>query len=122
MKKEAIKNSGKVSVIFEMSAEIEAETLALVGDFNDWDQTATLMKRRKDGSWARNLRLDPGTYRFRFLADGVTWHNAWDADRYEPSGMGGDNSVVEIEAQQATGPGRNILDKVTRGQGDGVNW
>jgi len=98
MKKEAIKNSSKVSVTFEMPGEIGAETLALVGDFNAWDQAATPMKRRKDGVWAKTLRLEPGTYRFRFLADGANWHNAWDADRYEPSGLGGDNSVVEVEA------------------------
>ena len=77
MKKESIKNSNKVSVTFEMPAEIQAETLALVGDFNDWDLEKTPLKRRKDGTWARTLRLAPGAYRYRYLADGATWHNDW---------------------------------------------
>jgi len=98
MKKKAIKNSRKVSVTFEMPAEIEAKTLALVGDFNDWQENATMLKRKKDGTWAKTLRLEPGTYAFRYLADGTTWHNDWAADRYEPSGMGEDNSIVVVEA------------------------
>ncbi len=98
MKKDPVKNSDRVSVTFEMPADIVAQTLVVVGDFNEWDQAAHPMKRRKDGSWARTLRLVPGIYRYRFLADGKTWYNDWEADRYEPSGFGEDNSVVVVSA------------------------
>jgi 1,4-alpha-glucan branching enzyme len=98
MKKEAVRNSSKVSVTFEMPAEIEAQTLALVGDFNAWNESATQMQRRKDGSWSKTIRLEPGAYTYRYLADGARWLNDWAADRYEPSGLGEDNSVVVVEA------------------------
>jgi 1,4-alpha-glucan branching enzyme len=98
MKKEPVRNSSKVSVTFEMPAEVEAQTLTVVGDFNAWDEKAAPMQRRKDGTWARTIRLEPGAYAYRYLADGVRWLNDWSADRYEPSGLGDDNSVVVIEA------------------------
>ncbi len=98
MKKDPVAKSTKVSVTFELPADIQAETLALVGDFNDWDVNATLLKRRKDGIWAKTLRLAPGAYRFRYLADGTTWHNDPAADGYEPSGFGEDNSLVIVDA------------------------
>ena len=97
MKKVPIKNSDKVSVTFEMPADVEAETLILTGDFNDWGEKETQLKRRKNGTWACTLRLAPGTYTYRYLADGEVWHNDWNADAYQPSGMGEDNSVVVIE-------------------------
>lgn len=98
MKKDPIANSAKISVTFEMPAEIQAESLTLVGDFNDWDASAAPMKRRKDGTWARTLRLAPGTYRYRCVADGATWYNDPAADYYEASGFGEDNSVVVVGA------------------------
>ena len=96
MKKDPIANSTKTSVTFEAPAEIQAESLAVVGEFNDWDATAALMKQRKDGVWAKTLRLEPGTYYYRFLADGKVWHNDPNADGYQPSGLGEDNSVVVV--------------------------
>lgn len=96
MKKEPVTNSDRFSVTFELPAEIEAENVVVVGDFNDWDQEATVLKRRKDGTWAKTIRLAPGTYRFRYLADGSTWYNDWAADGYEPSGFGEDNSIVVV--------------------------
>ena len=62
MKKDPVANSTKISVTFEAPAEIQAESLAVVGEFNEWDATAAPMKRRKDGVWAKTLRLEPGTY------------------------------------------------------------
>ncbi len=96
MKKTSIANSTKVSVTFEAPAELRAETLAVVGDFNDWDEDAAPLKRRSDGTWAATLRLAPGVYRYRYVADGAAWYNDPEADYYEASGFGEDNSVVVV--------------------------
>ncbi|MDQ7035678.1 MAG: hypothetical protein Q9P01_12840 [Anaerolineae bacterium] len=37
---------------------IEAETIFLVGDFNDWDEEATLMDKLKDGRFKMVLDLE----------------------------------------------------------------
>ncbi len=88
----------KTTVTFEMrQADSEAE-VAVAGDFNEWSMSANPLKKQKDGSWSATVSLAPGTYRYRFVADGKKWLNDPTADRYEPSGLGEDNSVVVVEA------------------------
>jgi 1,4-alpha-glucan branching enzyme len=98
VKRDPVAKSNKWSVTFELPAEIKAEELSVVGDFNDWNAAGGQMKRRKDGTWAKTIRLAPGAYRFRYVADGGVWYNDPEADYYEPSGFGQDNSVVVLAA------------------------
>lgn len=88
---------GKVRVTFEVPCSIWAESIHLVGDFNDWDQQAHPLKkmRRSDATRRITLELDAGReYQFRYLVDGQKWYNDWQADAYAPNPFGGDNSVV----------------------------
>ena len=96
MKKEAIANSKKRSVTFELPG-VEADSVAVVGDFNSWNPATGAMKRRKDGAWTKAVRLEPGTYRFRYMADGNRWLNDPEADGYEASGMGEDNCILVVD-------------------------
>jgi len=96
VKKVPVKNSNKWTVTFVVAPEVDAQSVAVLGDFNEWDAEAGAMQQRKDGFWAKTIRFDPGTYRYRFLADGELWLNDPDADDYEPSGFGEDNSVLII--------------------------
>jgi 1,4-alpha-glucan branching enzyme len=97
MKKKAVANSNKVAVTFEAPANSSMQALNLVGDFNNWDQAATPMKRLKDGSWSATLRLAPGKYAYRYVTPEGSWRNDPMADGYEPSGFGEDNSVLLVE-------------------------
>ena len=55
------------------------------------------MKRRASGDFSVSLELEKGrSYRFRYLIDGCTFENDWDADRYETNPCGGEDSVVEV--------------------------
>ncbi len=99
MKRDRVAKSSKWSVTFEMPGEIEAQGLSVVGDFNEWNPAKDEMKRRKDGVWARRTRLDPGTYRFRYVSDQGAWYNDPAADGYEPSGLGEDNCLLILEAE-----------------------
>lgn len=96
MKKQAVANSKKTSVTFEAPADVQAKTVGVVGDFNNWDAAATPMKQKKDGSWSATLRLGPGAYRFRYVADGAWFFNDAQADGYEPSGFGEDNCILIV--------------------------
>jgi 1,4-alpha-glucan branching enzyme len=87
---------GKTSVTFDLPA-IEADTVAVCGDFNDWSHESHPLKRRKDGSFAATVRLGPGRYHFRYLIDGRHWENDWSADGYAPNDHGSDDSLVIIE-------------------------
>jgi 1,4-alpha-glucan branching enzyme len=48
----------------------EAQTVSLVGDFNDWNPDATPMARQPDGRWMASLDLSHGYHQYMFLVDG----------------------------------------------------
>jgi len=101
LKKQYLKR-GTVKVDFVLPAAVaaDAESAYLVGDFNNWDEGATPMKKLKNGTFKVTLDLEPGReYRFRYLVNGNQWHNDWDADRYEANPFSGDNSVVSTYPQ-----------------------
>lgn len=97
---------GKVRVTFALPAAIWADTIYVVGDFNNWERRATPM-RLSDAGWMATLELEPGrTYQYRYLLNDEEWHNDWNADGYEPNAYGGDNSLVitpEFEEERALG-------------------
>ena len=47
-----------------------ASRVCLMGDFNGWGHHQLPMSRTADGCWTAALRLAPGMYQFRYLADG----------------------------------------------------
>ena len=81
-------------VTFDLPAEVEGETVYLLGEFNDW-QTSHAMKRMKDGHWRVSVDLEPNReYQFRYLVDDQTWLNDPAADKYVANPYGCDNCVV----------------------------
>ncbi len=47
-----------------------AQSVFLVGDFNEWNSLATPMHRQTDGRWFAQVRLTHGHHRYFFLVDG----------------------------------------------------
>ena len=85
----------RVQVTFSLPADVQGEKVYLVGDFNNWDETAHPMTRADDGSFVLTLDLAPGQeYQFRYLVNGDEWHNDWKADKYVSNPYSGDNSVL----------------------------
>lgn len=74
LKKSYSKTGRACRVTFKMPAD--AETVAVLGEFNAWDPEAHPMKKRKDGSFSTTVSLAAGReYRFRYLLDGERWAN-----------------------------------------------
>jgi len=78
-----------------------AREVLLAGSFNDWNPTATPMRRRGTGGvWQVHIRLPAGVYQYRLVVDGQ-WqedpHNGWKTDNH----LGGYNSLVEIRHRAA---------------------
>ncbi|MBN1779492.1 isoamylase early set domain-containing protein [bacterium] len=100
LKKRILKNGSTCKVVFTIEKDIcpGAGTVNLVGDFNEWNKTATPMKRMENGSFSVALNLNTGNeYQFRYLIDGETWENDWHADKYVPTIFGDvENSVVVV--------------------------
>ena len=98
--KQFLKSKPECKVKFTLSAEDagNAETAALLGDFNSWDPAATPMKKQKDGSFSVTITLPTGqSSKFRYLLDGEHWANDPAADSFEfCSFAGGENSVLNL--------------------------
>jgi len=96
--KQQAKKKSSVRVTFELPSNIWAERVNLVGEFNDWDTTATPMSRtRSDANWKASLDLEVGKrYRFRYLVDGKEWLNDWHADDHVENPYGSYDSIVDL--------------------------
>jgi 1,4-alpha-glucan branching enzyme len=91
-------------VTFELPAAIDAEKVALCGEFNDWSPDTILLERDLDGAWHAIVPLEAGhAYRYRYLIDDEKWENSWHADAYVPNDHGSEDSVVVV-AQVAPRP------------------
>lgn len=86
-----------VSITFELSAAVGAVGAFVVGDFNNWSQSAHPMIRDDTGGFALTVELVSGRfYRYRYWVDGERWENDWNADSYIPNPYGGEDSVVDL--------------------------
>ncbi len=100
IKKQFLKSKPGCKVAFKLSKEqaTGAVKANLVGDFNNWNETADEMNSLKDGSFSLILDLKTGrNYQFRYLLDGATWINDEAADAYQASGFGdAQNGVIVL--------------------------
>jgi 1,4-alpha-glucan branching enzyme len=92
------KQADHVRVTFVLPSTMWAEKVSLVGEFNDWDTSATPMTHnRTDANWKASVDLPAGRrYRFRYLVDGKEWLNDWHADDHLENPYGSYDSVVDL--------------------------
>lgn len=88
----------KVSFSLDKNEAKHVSSAYLVGDFNEWNQSATPMKKLKDGSFKVSLDLDTGrAYQFRYFLNGTEWKNELDADGFITSPYGdSENSIIQL--------------------------
>ena len=88
----------KVTLSWQNDELEAAEQVAVLGDFNSWNPEESYpMKKLKNGTFKTTIDLEVGhEYQFRYLVDGEVWENDDQADKYVPTGLGEDNSVVVI--------------------------
>jgi hypothetical protein len=93
-------------VTFKIPAgQAEAQSIAVLGEFNGWNADAHPMEKRKDGSWSASVTMECGRpYRFRYLLDGNHWINDPEADSAVVNQFGSEDSVVAVEVQPAAAP------------------
>jgi anti-sigma factor RsiW len=75
----------------------DAQSVALVGDFNGWDASSTPLERLDGGVWSTTLALPPGRYHYMFLVDGKQWVADPLAAETSLDGFGAQNSVLNVE-------------------------
>jgi len=87
IKKQYLKNRSACKVTFKLPKEAapDAHKVSIVGDFNNWEGGAAVMKRLKSGDFTITMELETGS---------TKWENDWCADRYRPNPFGCDDSVI----------------------------
>jgi hypothetical protein len=90
-------------VTFKVRAGV-AQSVALVGGFNGWDEHRHLMQGPDaDGVWRITVEVSPGTWRYAFVVDGK-WVRPEGAPRYQEDGFGEEDGVLDLEAPAAPDP------------------
>lgn len=90
----------------------DVESVAIVGDFNQWRKDRTAMRSAGDGWWSCCLQLLPGTYQFQYFSEGQYFldYAAFGLE-HGPYGL---NSVVQVDtapvASSAPGTQAKALD------------
>ncbi len=65
-------DSGSAPVVFAY-VDPAARTVAVAGDFNQWNANAQPLARDSGERWTVSIKLPPGTYHYRFVVDGARW-------------------------------------------------
>jgi hypothetical protein len=98
-------STGRFDVTFDLPAELDIEQAAVVGEFNDWDETADPMSTQDDGRWSATVALESNrSYRFRYHLGADRWENDWNADHYVGNDFGGADSVVVVPEEPSAPP------------------
>jgi hypothetical protein len=73
-----------------------ASSVAIVGDFNDWEEGGSPLRRVSEGVWAITIPLAPGRYHYTFVVDGTKWVADPLAPRTIEDDFGRPNSVITV--------------------------
>ncbi|HBR93624.1 MAG TPA: hypothetical protein DEA90_05610, partial [Opitutae bacterium] len=82
---------------FRLGGFEQAQSVSLVGGFNDWNE-ATHQLERVDGGWELSTQFQPGRYLYKYVIDGAWQPDPAHAER-EADGFGGFNSIIGIAGQ-----------------------
>lgn len=74
----------------------DARSVTLVGDFNNWDPSATPL-RQVDGTWHVDIPLAAGRHSYAFVVDGGEWVPDPAAPREQDTDFGRSNSLLLVQ-------------------------
>ncbi len=87
-------------IVFELDAP-DAQSVQVLGDFNQWSRDTNVMRRGSDGRWRMTTMLPPGRYVYAFLVDGERFQRDPQRDAIEDRDFGVTGSELVVgEAPQ----------------------
>jgi len=87
--------AARVYVEFSLRAP-GATSVAVAGDFTEWEAQYTLEDLDGDGVWTGRVPVTPGVHEYMFVVDGSEWVTDPEADRYRDDGFGSRNAVLAV--------------------------
>lgn len=94
LKPRSNKKLGDKAAAFEYYAPM-AKSVFVAGTFNHWSQSASALKKDRNGKWKLELFLPPGRYEYRYFVDGA-WENDQRPVECVPNAFGSWNCVVKV--------------------------
>jgi len=91
-----MKKTSKVSIrkiIFSFHSPF-AEEVFVAGTFNNWEPRRDPLKKNMKG-WKMSKYLEPGTYEYRFIVDGI-WVDDPACMSRRPNQYGSENCILEV--------------------------
>ena len=84
-------------ILVEFSLEAPgATTVAVAGDFSEWESDFVLDDADGDGIWTGRIPITPGLHKYMFVIDGTDWVTDPGAQRYSDDGFGNRNAVLAV--------------------------
>ncbi len=102
LKKQYLKDKPACKVTFTLPKEVVngAQEVKVLGDFNEWSWENGVSMKASKTAYTAVVELTTGNdYQFRYLIDNEIWENDWQADAYQVTPFGVENSVVSLEAK-----------------------
>jgi serine protease AprX len=91
--------NGRLLFVFH---DDEAASVSVAGDFNEWDQLATPLKRNNEGLWSTNIIVPRlGRFEYKFIVNGQRWIEDPNNGMKAPDNFGGLNSVIVMTTEHA---------------------
>lgn len=78
-----------------------ATSVAVAGDFSEWEDRYTLEDLDGDGVWTGRVPMVTGVHQYMFVIDGVDWVTDPNAQHYADDGFGNRNAVIAVEASNS---------------------
>ena len=93
-----VAGSGPVEVVYvQFVLDAPAATsVAVAGDFTDWEPAFTLDDPDGDGIWSGRIPVRPGVHAYMFVVDETQWMTDPNAGRYQDDGFGNRNAVLAV--------------------------
>jgi hypothetical protein len=86
-------------VVFNFKPDGKPAKIFLAGNFNSWNPSDPKFLLKNDGPsgmWSITVKLAPGTYQYKFVADGQ-WIKDPSAPGSAPDGFGGQNGQFDVK-------------------------
>nr|WP_319401365.1 isoamylase early set domain-containing protein [uncultured Carboxylicivirga sp.] len=99
IKKQYLKSRPECKVTFKLGKLDNAESVSIVGSFNDWNPEDMSMEKLKNGSFTQTCYLETGKdIEFRYLINNSMWITEEEADDFVETGMGDNqlNAVIKL--------------------------
>jgi len=97
IKKQFVKSRNTTKVTFELGADVEADSVQLIADYNSWSPVA--FEQLKSGKWKLVQEVEPGqNYEFRYVLEqsgSYEFINDPEADYTVPNDQGTENAVIQ---------------------------